>query len=100
MPGPTVPAPDAPIGTLLELVQLARFHCRGRLGCGSSSPRAACLRLIRSHPSLLLKATATQQQREFVRTAVDPWDALEHWIAQAIGHTPAELRRSGRERAA
>lgn len=92
-----VPRPTAPIGTLLELVQLAHYqhpmlNVRGTRN-GKQAPANVCLRYAETHASVLLAAPASAPQRDFVLTCENPWSAILAWIeaAMAAQRRPQEV---------
>jgi hypothetical protein len=96
----SVPRPTADIGTLLELVELARYlHRFHPIAGGKRSPRRDCLTYAVSHPSVLLSTRVTMQQRDFVRECRDPWTTIRFWIACAFDLQAARLTLRRVERA-
>ncbi len=86
------PLPAAPQGTLLYLVELARFETRYAGSYpGARNERRMVIDFSRTHAGLLRGVTVSDHQTAFVRQSNHPWDVLLAWIEQAMGKTAARV---------
>lgn len=86
------PHPTADYGTLLHLVQLARY--RDNAGSNSRERTRACL-TARTHGSLLLSTAVSESVIHYVRTSPNPWDLIVDHIDRALGR-PSRCGRGSR----
>jgi hypothetical protein len=83
---PRAPAPTAPPGTMLYLVQLARYRSDGSASYpGNRNERRTVLGYAQTHASVLLGMRVSEHQVGYVHRSSSPWDVLLTWIERAMG---------------
>lgn len=91
-----VPAPTAPVGSLLELIQLARYR---HVNCGRVSGqygRSECLAAAESHRDLLAGTWAKPGVRDYVLRCEAPWEGLWHQVGPVVGADVPSARKDTR----
>lgn len=81
--------PDAPFGSLLEMIQLAQYRCTGTPeSYAASSERRRCLRAAKTHRALLSEVLARDGLRSYIEHCPTPWIGLWPQVERVIGGKP------------